>query len=182
MSFIETFILALALSADSFSVGAAYGVRHNKPRQIFRLSLHFGIFQSLMTGLGIVTGVVLLDIVDNYGSYIASGILVLIGVRMIYESLNEHEVKERNRDLTKGWNMVASSLAVSIDAFAAGIGLKTADAALVPAVLLIGFVSTFMTIIGMNLSRRIPSRFIKRAELLAGLVLILLGLNILSSN
>jgi putative Mn2+ efflux pump MntP len=43
----EIVVLAIALAVDAFSVGAAVGLRHRKSRQIFRLSLHFGLFQAL---------------------------------------------------------------------------------------------------------------------------------------
>jgi len=41
---LEILLLALALSADAFSVGAALGLKHRSPRQTFRLAFHFGLF------------------------------------------------------------------------------------------------------------------------------------------
>ena len=56
MTPVETVILALALAIDSFAVGAAVGLRHREPMQIFRLSFHFGLFQALLPLIGAVTG------------------------------------------------------------------------------------------------------------------------------
>ena len=56
MSIYEIIILALALAADAFSVGAAIGITHRKFRQIFRLSFYFGLFQALMPLLGVLLG------------------------------------------------------------------------------------------------------------------------------
>ena len=56
MPFLEILILALALSADAFSIGAAVGLRHPGARQMFRLSFHFGLFQSLMSLAGALVG------------------------------------------------------------------------------------------------------------------------------
>ena len=58
MTFTQLFIIALALAMDAFAVAVATGVTLKKvsPRQVFRLSWHFGLFQALMPIIGWTLG------------------------------------------------------------------------------------------------------------------------------
>ncbi|MDD5309026.1 MAG: manganese efflux pump MntP family protein [Deltaproteobacteria bacterium] len=178
MSFVEILLLALALSADAFTVGAAVGLGHCAARQIFRLSFHFGLFQSIMSLAGALAGTFLIVYMKDFDHWIAFGLLAFVGGKMIYESFKQDEDAKRS-DPTCGLSLVGLSLAVSIDALAAGIGLAAAKAPLFLAVATIGAVSSAATLVAMLLAGRIPANAAKRAELVAGLILIALGTKIL---
>jgi manganese efflux pump family protein len=178
MTFVEILLLALALSADAFTVGAAVGLGHCAARQIFRLSFHFGLFQSIMSLSGALAGTFLIVYMADFDHWIAFGLLAFVGGKMITESFGRDDDTERS-DPTCGLSLVGLSLAVSIDALAAGIGLAAAKAPLVLAIALIGAVSAAATLAAMLLASRIPPRAAKRAELVAGLVLVALGAKIL---
>jgi putative Mn2+ efflux pump MntP len=177
MSFLETFILALALAADAFSVGAAVGLRHRLPRQIFRLSLHFGIFQSLMAFLGWLAGRILLTYIGWWDHWLAAGVLVLLGLRIAWEGWRDGH-RAGTVDLTRGFAMVGLSVAVSIDALAAGIGLAALQAPPVLAIPLIGVVAVAATVTSMLLAGRVGRHLGRWCGLLAGVVLIILGIRI----
>ncbi len=176
MSVFEILVLALALAADAFSVGAAVGATSTRPRQIFRLSFHFGLFQALMPLLGMGFGVWLADVAGRWSGALAGGILIVIGARMIREAMTHGESKPEKRDPTRGFSLVGLSTAVSIDAFGAGIGLATGKAPVLFSVVLIGVVSGLVTFFAMRLSRFITKRFGRGAEIFGGVVLVGLGL------
>ncbi|MDK9701344.1 MAG: manganese efflux pump MntP family protein, partial [bacterium] len=161
----------MALAADAFSVGASVGLLHRTPRQLFRLSFHFGLFQSLLALAGALTGTLFLHYVEEYDHWIAFGLLSGLGAMMIYRSLrgDDHEVS--NIDLTKGMQMIGLSIAVSIDAFAAGVGLPTLDVSLAISVSLIGVVAGVATLIAMLVANHVKNWIGKRIEIIAGLVL-----------
>src|SRR4030042_6070510 len=125
MSMLEIILLSFALAADALSVGAAVGLRYCAPRQIFRLSFHFGLFQSLMPLGGALVGRFVLEYVRAYDHWIAFGLLSAIGLKMLVSALRGAPVEAacRQADPTRGWTLVGLSLAVSIDAFAAGLGM-----------------------------------------------------------
>jgi putative Mn2+ efflux pump MntP len=179
MSLLEIFLLALALAADAFSVGAAVGLKHYKPRQLFRLSFHFGLFQALMPLLGAIVGSIFVSFTAGFNRYIACALLCLVGGRMIYFSLKDEKERESSGDPTKGLSLIGLSTAVSIDAFAAGMGLEAAEAPIVLAVTMIGLVTGFSTAAAMLLAKKIGSWTNLRLEMGAGIVLIGLGINIL---
>lgn len=178
MSFVEIIVLALALAVDAFSVGAAVGLTHRQPRQIFRLSWHFGLFQSLMPLVGALAGTLLERFVEPWDHWLAFGLLAFIGGRMIYGALRGDD-RRFDRDLTRGLSLIALSLAVSIDALAAGFTLALEDAPIVVPVIVIGVVAAGLTAVGMLIAGRISDRLGKSCEIGAGVVLIGLGAKIL---
>jgi putative Mn2+ efflux pump MntP len=182
MSFFEILLLSFALAADAFSVGAVLGLRYRRPRQVFRIAFHFGLFQALLPLLGALLGGALLVYVASVDHWIAFGLLALLGGRMIWSGLHGSAETHGEVDLTRGWSLVGLSLAVSIDALAAGITLPATGAPVVPAVTTFGVVAGLATLVAMRLAGRIVPRVGRRVEIVAGLVLIGLGVKILHDH
>lgn len=177
MSLPEIIALAFALGADAFTVGAAIAVTHNRPRQIARLSFHFGAFQAIMPLMGALLGSLLRSFIEPWGQFVAFGLLLFIGAKMVsdaFGSASEEEWTAR-ADPTKGWSLIGLSFAVSIDAFAAGFTLVVEKAPVVLSVSIIGIVAASMTVIGMLLAGPVSAWIGKRCGLVAGVVLIFLG-------
>jgi len=181
MSYVEIVLLALALSADAFSVGAALGLRYHSARQIFRVAFHFGLFQALLPLVGALLGNVLLVWVEEADHWVAFALLVFLGLRMIRAGLKQ-EPTAPAVDLTRGWHLVGFSLAVSIDALAAGITLPAARAPIALSVTTIGVVTCCATAVAMRFAALISARVGGRVEVVAGLVLIGLGVKILNDH
>lgn len=179
MSWPEVLLLALALSADAFSMAVAVGLRCSSPRQIFRLSWHFGLFQALMPFLGAAAGAWIIVRIGDFDHWIAFAILEAIGIRMLWEHRAGTATRRTRADPTRGWSLVALSLATSIDAFGAGIGLAVTRSELVRSCLTIGAITGALTLLGMGLGAR-AARFGERwAPVVGALVLMGLGAKIL---
>ncbi len=168
----------MALAVDAFTVGAAVGLRHGSPRQVFRLSFHLGLFQALLPLIGSLIGSALEETVAAFDHWVAFGLLLLVGGRMIFGVFGVGEKRE-DRDLTKGGSLVLLSLAVSIDALAVGLTFGVSGVPFVLPVILIGVTAAAMTVIGMMLAHRIGRVLGKGCEFVAGLVLIGIGVKIL---
>ncbi|MBN1551370.1 manganese efflux pump [bacterium] len=181
MSFWDLLLLAIALAADAFSVGAAVGLRHNAPRQVFRLSFHFGLFQALMPLFGALAGHFIFVYIERWDHWIAFGLLCIIGIKMIVTSFHSDD-EYKDIDLTRGLSLVALSVAVSIDALAAGLSLSATNTSLTAAVVTIGVVAALATLIAMLAANRIHARIGRKCEFIAGFVLIFLGFRILYSH
>jgi manganese efflux pump family protein len=176
MPFAEILILSLALSADAFTIGTSIGLRHNDARQIFRLSFHFGLFQSLMALIGALAGSLIIVYLQDYDHWIVFALLAFIGVRMIHGALTNAPDRYAAVDLTRGLSLIGLSLAVSIDALAAGIGLSALGGSLSLAITMIGLVAALATFFAMLLASHIGKRVGKGCEVAAGVVLIGLGI------
>jgi len=180
MTLLEVLLLALALSADAFSVALAVGIRFSSPRQLFRLSWHFGLFQALMPFAGAAGGAALRDLLHGTDRFVAFGVLAALGVKMLWESYRREETAVASSDPTRGWTLVGLSLATSVDALGAGFGLALARASLLRSCLIIGVTAGLATLAGMLLGARVKRIAGRLAGALGGLVLLGLAIKMLS--
>jgi putative Mn2+ efflux pump MntP len=165
---------------DAFAVAAAVaaGLPRLTARHTFRLSWHFGLFQALMPIIGWFGGTVLSSFIGLIGDWIAFGLLVFLGIRMIHQSFRP-ETRGRDYDPTKGWSLVGLSMATSLDALAVGVSLGLIGLSIwVPAVI-IGAVALVLTYIGIHIGRRAGESLGPWAERTGGVVLIAIGSRIL---
>ena len=171
-------LIAIALGIDAFAVSlsaGAYLVRAN-PRQTFRLSFHFGLFQFLMPILGWLAGAGLADVIRQVDHWVAFGLLALIGGKMIKESFQT--IERLKKDVSRGWSLVALSVATSIDALAVGFSLSLLGNEIVFPAVLIGIVASLMSLAGLRLGERVSGTFGRRVEFFGGAVLIMIGIRI----
>ena len=179
MTFPEILLLALALSADAFSVGLCVGLTYYSRRQVFRLAYHFGLFQAVMPTIGWAVGSVAHGYVERVDHWIALGLLAIVGGRMIHGALGEADDKPSSRkDPTSGWSLVMLSVATSIDALAVGLTLAMLGTTILVPAVVIGLITAAFTTVGVLLGRRIGSAWGKRVEVLGGLILIAIGVKI----
>jgi len=171
---------AVALGMDAFAVAicVAAGLACLTARHIFRLSWHFGLFQSLMTICGWVGGAALSTFMSGANYWIAFGILLLLGLNMIRQSL-QPECRIEGYDPTRGWSLVGFSLATSIDALAVGVSLSLIGLSIWTPALVIGLAAILMTFVGMRLGRQVGIHLGPWAERLGGIVLIGIGAKVL---
>lgn len=184
MSILSILGIAVALAMDAFAVSIAVGIslKQISARQTFRLSWHFGLFQAMMPVIGWWLGSTIRNIVENYAHWIAFGLLAAVGTNMLREAIQfDHESDEPRKDSTKGLTMVLLSVATSIDALAVGFSMSMLQISIVTPAIVIGIVAAAFTITGMHLGKRVASfqRLSVYAEILGGLVLWGIGLNIL---
>jgi manganese efflux pump family protein len=183
MSWITVLGISLGLAMDAFAVAVASGMKlgHATPRHVFRLSFHFGLFQFLMPVIGWHVGRQVATIIGAFDHWIAFALLSCVGGRMLWEADKAQEPVART-DPTRGMSLVTLSVATSIDALAAGVGLALLDESIwVPSVT-IGVITATLTGIGIGFGTRLGSRWGRRAEVVGGCVLILIGLRIVVSH
>lgn len=174
-------MVAVALGCDAFAVGMGVGTRFCSPRQIFRLSFHFGLFQFLMPLLGWFLGVSIIGVASQWGPWAAFALLLFIGGKMIYESLRPEVSQEAENcpDPTRGVNLVMLSLATSMDALGVGFSLGMLQQSLLYAAVCIGVTACAMTWAAMKLGNRLSAAFGRRMETIGGLILVAIGVKLL---
>ena len=179
MSFISILLIALALSMDAFSVAMAIGAAGSKLNSyaVLRLATAFGIFQFVMPILGWLLGKTVVSYISDYDHWIAFGLLLIVGLRMIKEYFDKDE-KERTKDPTKGWSLLILSIATSIDALAVGVSFAFFDVNIYYASAVIGIVCFIITALGMIFGKKLSVLLGKKAVLLGGIVLIAIGIKI----
>lgn len=185
MSFYALFILAFALSMDSFAVAVCKGSTLHRPsyKEALRTGIVFGVVEALMPLTGWIIGIGASHFVMQWNHWIAFVLLFVLGGHMIYQSLlaKEDEPKERKKQHSY-LNLIITSVATSIDAMAVGLGLAFLDVDIIHAIFTIGLTTMIMATIGVMAGRHVSTILGKKTELVAGVILISIGLFILLEN
>jgi len=182
MPFVMILGVAVALAMDCFAVtlGMACGARGLTMKQALRMAVSFGGFQFVMPIAGWLAGERLLALIRGFDHWVAFGLLVLIGGRMICESFElSDEEKACRPDQTQGKRLFILALATSIDALAVGLSLGVIRTGIVYPAAVIGATSFVLTVAGAKLGPVVGRIVGRRAELLGGLILIGIGVKIL---
>jgi manganese efflux pump family protein len=176
---LEVLILSFALSMDAFAVSIGLGIKNKGNIKVLALKagLFFGIFQALMPFIGYLGGIGLKEYIQGYDRIIAFMLLVIIGGKMIYEALNENIEEE----ITKISNKILLTLAIatSIDAMAAGFTLHLFNLNVYLSLLIIGITTFIISYVGVYVGSHGGEKYETKAEILGGVVLILIGFKIL---
>ena len=182
MPIVETLFLALALAMDAFAVslGASSCLPQGR-RAAFRLAFHFGLFQALMPVLGWLAGLGLAGFISAFDHWATFLLLLWIGVRMLRAGDEADDEGER-KDPSRGWTLLALSVAVSLDALAVGLSLAFLKVDIWQPVLVIGLVTGALSWLGVRLGRRLGQAWGPRMERAGGAILILIGLRILVTH
>lgn len=176
MSYLANFLLAVALSMDNFAVSVSSGItiRPFRVNDAFKLGSIFGVIQALMLVFGWLGGNVIITYVSIYGQWIASGLQILIGVKMIYEAFYK---KTEGRIVSLNYSVLLMlAVATSIDAFISGISFAFLKASILELAIIVGCVTFFMSFCGAILGYRVGHFFGNETEILGGLILIGLGI------
>lgn len=181
MDFGSIFLVALGLSMDATAVAAARGLATPKilPRHVALVALFFGGFQAGMPLLGWVIGAQVGPLVRAFDHWIAFGLLVAIGGKMLWEAWRGEDDEDSKGDLYGLRVMTVLAIATSIDALAVGITLPLLDAPLVLSLVTIGVTTAVCSALGLFAGRRFGAMLGKRLDVVGGLVLIGMGLKIL---
>ena len=182
MGLIELFLIAVGLSMDAFAVSVCKGLA--MPKCTFKkaaiVGLWFGGFQALMPAIGYILGAQFQEAIASIDHWIAFVLLALIGGNMIHEALdNDEEEADASLDVK---TMFLLAVATSIDALAIGITFAFLKVNIIPAVCFIGIVTFIISFAGVKIGNVFGARYKNKAEIVGGVILILLGLKILLAH
>ncbi|WDP91568.1 MAG: manganese efflux pump [Desulfobacter sp.] len=170
--------VGLAMDAAAVSLAAAAAGFAGNGRAVFRLAFHFGLFQFMMPVLGWFLGVGFVSYFKAFDHWIAFGLLVFVGGRMIVSGLDRSDTVIQ-KDPSRGMTMVVLSLATSIDALAVGLSLAMLEINIWYPSVIIGVVTSAMSLTAIALGRRLGVLFGKRMEIAGGVILVGIGTRIL---
>ena len=183
MNFVEAFVLALALCVDSLVVSTTTAFRSKMSwRQGALMAIVFGFCQGAFPLAGALIGDVARSFIEAVDHWVAFALLAFVGGKMIVESIG----KKENPDVSTYQRINLSTffllgVATSIDAFAVGIGLGLDNpiSTVLWVVTIIAAVTIVVSMVGVYLGKcniPVPER---TANIIAGIVLIGLGVKIL---
>lgn len=200
MNLLELFLIAIGLSMDAFAVAVCAGL--TMPRATIKKSLiiglYFGVFQALMPFIGYMLATQFADKIMSYDHWISFILLCLIGGKMIIESFKKAGCPDRecpvetctDRECPGGQRpnteemslkpakMLPLAIATSIDALAVGVSFAFLKVNIISAVFSIGIITLAISMMGVKIGNVFGTRFRSKAEIIGGIILVLIGLKI----
>ena len=134
--------------------------------------------QVLMPLLGWQIGIEMQPMIKSIDHWLAFGILSAIGGKMIFEGLRESEKGYGSSAFTIS-ALILTAIATSIDSLIVGFGFGFLNISVLVALMMIGSVTFLTSFGGVFLGKRLSTHVGEYAEIVAGLVLIVLGAKIL---
>lgn len=179
MKLYEVIIIAISLAMDTFTVSVCKGItmKSIKYKDAVIISLYFGLFQSLMPLIGYIFGFSF-DNVSKIDHFVAFVLLLGIGISMILESKENQKLNNKIDFKT----MLPLAIATSIDALAVGITFAFLNVNIIISSILIGLITFSISFVGVSIGNKFGSKYGNIAELIGGILLILMGVRILLTH
>lgn len=183
--YINSILLGVGLSMDAFSVSIANGLNEPniKKRKAVLIASVFAIFQALMPLIGWFCVHYILEKFNAFAKFIPWIALILLsflGIKMIIECLK----KDKEENLAVGFiGLLVQGIATSIDALS--VGFTIADMGFTNALvccLIIATITFIICFIGVIIGKTFGNKFSNKAELVGGIILIVIGLEIFLTN
>ena len=183
--FVSSILLGVGLAMDAFSVSVANGLHEPemKGRRMCAIALVFAIFQAIMPMIGwtcIHTIVQHFQAFEKLIPWIALILLGYIGIHMLISGIKGGEEQAP----AVGWKgLMVQGVATSIDALS--VGFTIAEYKLPMAVLaaaIIAVVTFMICMVGLLIGRKVGCRLAGKADILGGVILIAIGLEIFLTN
>lgn len=179
MGIVGIALIGIGLAMDAFAVSICKGLSMKKMnwKKTIIIGSYFGIFQAIMPLIGYFLGIGFQDKVTSIDHWIAFILLVIIGINMIKEAFSgEEEGKNDNVDFKE---MIVLAIATSIDALAIGITFAFLEINIFLAISIIGIITFVISMIGVKIGNVFGSKYEKGAQIVGGVILILMGVKIL---
>lgn len=184
MGILELLLLAVGVSMDAFAVSICKGLAMKKATVsgCMTCGLWFGGFQALMPTIGFFLGTLFASAIEAVDHWVAFVLLAIIGINMLKEAFEQGECEcceSCGADLSVK-TMFVMAVATSIDALAVGISLAMVGGVNIwLAAGFIGLCTCGFSAAGVKIGNVFGSRFEEKAEIVGGVILILIGVRIL---
>ena len=191
MGLLEILMLGMALATDAFSVTISntFAFDDHRFSRLMRMPLFFGLFQFGMPLAGYFVGGIAAELIEKYAGIVSLVILGFIGSNMLYsgykalkEDASEEDEEEAQQDAQQGattlsyGKLVFQAVATAIDAFAVGVSFRAHSVDILVASVLFGIITAILCTIALCIGKKLGSLLGDRAEMVGGVVLILIGL------
>ena len=197
MSLVSVLLTSFALSMDAFAVSITKGMTmKNITKKIaFKIAFFFGLFQGGMPLIGWLLGISFEKYIKTFDHWIALILLSFLGIKMIYESIKENKKDEVAMDLEinglrqktstvdiKTKDLLVLSVATSIDALAVGVSFAFLNISIIEVVTSIAIITFLVCFTGVLIGKKIGPILKNYAEIIGGIILIFIGLNIFNEH
>ena len=180
--FFNSALLGVGLAMDAFSVSMANGLHDPKMsrRRGVQVAGTFAVFQAAMPMLGWVCVHTIVELFSSFETlipWIALILLGYIGGKMLLEGIKGEETEEA-AELSAG-ALFVQGVATSIDALSVGFTISEYGWMMaLTAAIIIAVVTFFICMAGLRIGKRFGTQLSGKANILGGVILIGIGLEI----
>lgn len=177
---IQMILLAMGLSMDSLVIAMTSGavIGNHKATNVLKISGMLAFIQMGLIIVGWLVGLKLVRYIDQYDHWFAFGILGVLGLKMIWESIKGEEEHSLFNPLDIRV-MFTLAVATSIDALAVGLSLSIIGHDIVRPAIIVGLVTLVASAMGVIFGCKAGNRYNFRIGIIGGIILILIGSSIL---
>ena len=182
MGIFSILLTGFALSMDAFAVSVTKGMTLKKINLSIatKIAFLFGLFQAVMPLIGWLFGMNFELYIRSIDHWIAVFLLSFLGIKMIVEAIKDDD--NDNSTYLDNKELIILSIATSIDALAVGVTFAFLNIDIIPICVSIGVITFLVCFIGVLIGKKIGSVFKNYAQIIGGIILILIGLNILNEH
>ena len=181
---VNSVLLGVGLAMDAFSVSLANGLNDSRMSKA-RMSVIAGVFAIFQAAMPMIGWTCVHTIVQYFSSFeklipwIALVLLLYIGGKMLIEGIRGGDEESADiKNLSFG-TLLVQGVATSIDALS--VGFTIADYNLLMALicaLIIAIVTFVICIVGLYIGKRVGTKLAGKANILGGIILIGIGIEI----
>ena len=184
MFFFNSVLLGAGLAMDAFSVSMANGLNEPGMRKskVLGIAGTFAGFQALLPMLGwlcVHTIAQYFSAFERAIPWISLILLAFIGGKMLVEGVRKRTENDGGRTCLGLWTLLVQGVATSIDALSVGFTIAEYDwVTALAASLIIAAVTFLICMAGLALGRRFGMKLSNKAQILGGVILIMIGMEI----
>lgn len=166
--------ISLGVSMDAFAIAICKGlsVEQVEPKHLLSVGLWFAGSQAVMPLLGYVLGSAFRAAIESLDHWISFVLLAAIGIHMLQEA--REPVRKMDASFAPRV-MLPLAIADSIDALAVGVSFAFLKVDILPAVFLIGLTTFSFSVAGVKIGNHFGAKYKSKAEVVGGIVLLLMG-------
>ncbi len=183
MGIISVIIIFICICVDnmvSANMSAIKMTKENKSIFSVKMALAFTIFNVLLFGLGYILSILFFHRWVSFAhNWVAFAFLLLLGIKLMLESI-EKSPSFGDVDAGDNWKLAKVSALIGMNSFLVGYALETMDRAFFPEVILLIILTFVMSLLGTHLGGVVGKNlFSKKLELVAGIILIIMGIRLI---
>jgi len=187
---IATAVIFVSLALDTFAVSLGLGLGGLPRARWLRVGLLFACCEGVMPAVGLLIGQRLGAAFGEIATYGAAAILILVGALELREAVTKGDDGDDDDNIATRLaqpgappsRLLLVGLSVSLDELAIGFTLGVLGVPLGLALVYIAVQAFAVTTLGLALGQRLGARIGERAEVVAGVVLMLLGIALIVSE
>jgi putative Mn2+ efflux pump MntP len=179
ISWLGLLLVSVSLGLSNFAAAIGIGLSGVTARTRLTMAVIFGGFEALMPLLGLLLGQELAGRLGDWGTDVGAGLLIVTGAYSLWQARQTAQPPGQTLQFPQAQSvgrLLVAGLALSVDNLVVGFALSLYRVPLVLAALVIAATSVGMSLIGLELGRKLGERMEQGGEIFGGVVLILVGL------